>query len=109
VEIRLKFELSLRFQVKRKLERRSSEGAEIHVIFFLGWPGGRLTVKHSSFTVMPVQLPIPPQGATALPAAPQDPPTLTDIANAVVYSRNILVSYCICYLQIGYLFIIYNH
>jgi hypothetical protein len=47
---------------------------------------------------MPVQLPIAPKGPTPLPAAPHDPPTHTDIANAITYNRRIQVSYSMSYI-----------
>lgn len=46
---------------------------------------------------MPVQLPNQPQDNTALPALPHDPPTLRDIADAVIYSEKILVSHSMRY------------
>ena len=41
---------------------------------------------------MPVQLPPAPAYPTALPAQPQNPATLVDIANAIEYNRNIRIS-----------------
>jgi hypothetical protein len=41
---------------------------------------------------MPVVLPIAPMCATPLPAQPQIPATLVDIADAIEYNRNIRIS-----------------
>ncbi len=41
---------------------------------------------------MPVVLPIAPMCATPLPAQPQNPATLVDIADAIEYNRNIRIS-----------------
>jgi len=48
---------------------------------------------------MPVPLPNKPVGHAPLPAlppAPQDPPTLTDIANAIAYNQQLRASYGMC-------------
>jgi hypothetical protein len=42
---------------------------------------------------MVVNLPLPPNGPTHLPPQPNDPPTLTDIANSVVYNQQLLISH----------------
>lgn len=42
---------------------------------------------------MPIDLPDEPDGDTQLLDQPDDPPTLTDISNAVTYNHNLLVSH----------------
>ena len=42
---------------------------------------------------MPLDLPDQPNGPTHLPVEPQDPPSLVDIRNSVVYSQRILTSH----------------
>jgi hypothetical protein len=53
------------------------------------------TSSTGTYTVssMVVNLPLPPNGPTPLPQQPNDPPTLTDIANSVVYSQQLLISH----------------
>jgi hypothetical protein len=41
---------------------------------------------------MPLQLPLAPACPTALPAQPQNPASLVDIANAIEYNRKIRIS-----------------
>ena|ERR1700722_13458088 len=42
---------------------------------------------------MPVNLPNQPHGLTRLPAQPNDPPTLNDITNSVMYNQQLLISF----------------
>jgi hypothetical protein len=51
----------------------------------------------SLFLIMPVPLPLAPACPTALPAQPQNPATLVDIANAIEYNRMIRISRCMLF------------
>ena len=54
---------------------------------------------HLLKAIMPVQLPLAPAGVN-LPAQPQNPPTLADIASAIDYYRNIETGYSMFFFSI---------